>query len=78
LPWEVSNEFAETLKGVAEAPIWFANSFRVRARQINTDTQGVALGWNLRTPSAFPIFADYMIALERPGYHQSSLRGVKT
>jgi hypothetical protein len=30
----------------------FANSYRVHMKQI-VSSQGVALGWNLRTPSAF-------------------------
>ena len=48
--------FIATLKGwprrFRRALKLFANSFRVHSRKINAVTQGVALSWNLQTPSA--------------------------
>jgi hypothetical protein len=56
LPWVNQKEFHYNPERVAEPfearSRLFANSFRVHWAEINAITQGVALGWNLQTPSA--------------------------
>jgi hypothetical protein len=56
LPWVTRKSFIATLKGLLRLVSMLFNIrelFQSSLPEINTVTQGVALGWNLLTPSAF-------------------------